>query len=711
MVVSTGSIQRSWDVMPYGLVTTSVKNLKTGKEWVNSSTRKCDWDYYGKLASSTNSKLVGITAIESSDSGFTSPHILVEAEFEYPLLETFVKCQIRVFPNAEGIYSRIAIKGSPLKYLPDSMSITGRVDFVPVVSNALTRRYVGYYNDTQNRNTATTPLIKEQLLTAPAATTELNRWASVLMLESANEALIMVKESHKCVNQYGYDTGEFEVSAQGLANTGTSLNRYEILPDKYRFSWATWLIATNNGIDERELALKKFERIRFPVNPETDIYTIANTWGSGRGVNAANYNNVLVELQSQNELGIDVQQIDDGWQKNNSGTQTGGWYPHKDKFPNGFQPVKTNANPLNVKLGLWFSSMPVTLKEMKDNFDAGGFNYYKLDFASLNNHTNIEKLIEKTRDFELYAQHKSKVNWDVTEVTARFGYFWAKEYGCVFLENRKTSSPKTVIYTAYLVLRDLWHLSKYCNLNKFQGSVQNIDMVDKLASDAYKHNHPYSVAIPLMSTPLFFQETHFYSQEAKNQIKPVLAAYKTVRNELYECFVYPIGNEPNNASWSGFQAHHPERNIGFINIFREINNIDSTQNIQLRFLKNKKITLTNLLNNQTFQVVSDGDGFVKFSIQNSCDFRMYKYEYVDNTVGLVENKSLELYGYFNQNRLQIISAASGSFSIFAMNGQNVLNGTFKKTSVIRVNLPVGNYLLKLKSEKMSYVGKVFIQNL
>ncbi|MCX6309208.1 MAG: hypothetical protein NTY32_10410, partial [Bacteroidia bacterium] len=220
MVVSTGSIQRSWDVMSYGLVTTSVLNQKTGKEWVNASTRKCDWDYYGKISSLLNSKLVGITAIESTDSGFTAPHILVEAEFEYPSLETFVKFQCRVYPDAEGLYSRIGIKGSPLKNLPDSAGITGRVDFVPVVSNALIRRYAGYYNDTQNRNTSATPLIREEVLSAPLTATERNRWASVLMLESADEVLIMVKESHKCVNQYGYDTGEFEVSAQGVANTG-----------------------------------------------------------------------------------------------------------------------------------------------------------------------------------------------------------------------------------------------------------------------------------------------------------------------------------------------------------------------------------------------------------------------------------------------------------------------------------------------------------
>ncbi|MCD6353926.1 MAG: hypothetical protein J7L95_00095 [Prolixibacteraceae bacterium] len=71
-------------------------------------------------------------------------------------------------------------------------------------------------------------------------------------------------------------------------------------------------------------------------------------------------------------------------------------------------------------------------------------------------------------------------------------------------------------YVPFKVLRDAWLLSKYVNLNKFQVTVQNIDMTkDTTKTDAKKYNHPYVVGILLMASSIFFQETHFYSEKAK----------------------------------------------------------------------------------------------------------------------------------------------------------------------------------------------------
>lgn len=805
LTVNTGKFVREWKITSFGMVTTSVRNLETGYEWVNVDSNICDWSYYGLIDEDSKADLVSLDAVQCNDEGFTSDHILVTAEFEYPAIETFLKYEVRVYPGSEGVFTRVSLKGNAsdyityepvplgiafdlvtgserydyakhgfttdyianyaydeerIEYLIDGLdrdklykvgmswwdyhasgtvqsvrvsgvdgetvrevvtsgnvpsfkdgheplevvfelpgevlmdgsfrlivdkltghrallseiwilehseahiniagnvdrvellrdatpdgwslagynncgernrieteSITGRVDFVPVNATGMTRRYVGYYNDTQHRNSHNTPLIREEIASEPLSHNENNTWASVLFAEDGSDVLIMVKESHKSVNQYGHDTGDFDVSPMGIANTGTSLMPDEILPDRYRNAWATWVIASRNGDDERELAIKQFERFRYPVNPDTDIYIIANTWGSDRGIDAATEANVKVELASQHYLGIDVQQIDDGFQKNLDGEFDGKWYPHTERFPSGFVPVREKADSLGLDLGLWFAAQPVTLQEMKDNYDVGRFSTYKLDFANIRNHDHIESMIEKVRSYILYTNHQSSVNWDVTENAPRFGYFWAKEYGAVYLENRKPEFPENVVYVPYLVLRDLWHLSKYCNLNKFQGTVQNIDMVDKKASDANLHNHPYSVAIPLMSTPLFFQETQFYSPEAKEEVKEVLSVYKSVRKDIYDCIVYPIGSEPDNASWSGFQAHHPDKDSGFITLFREIENTESNKNIQLRFMKDKRIGFTNLMTGE--QVVSnvDSNGFVNFEIEESADFLFLKYAY------------------------------------------------------------------------------------
>lgn len=507
--------------------------------------------------------------------------------------------------------------------------VTGRVDYLPVDATHMTRKYVGYYNDTQHRNTKETPILKEDIKDSQIKGEEMNSWANVLFIGDGPNVLAMVKESHKCVNQYGIDTGDFLLTSKGIANTGTSLRPDEVLVNKYRKAWASWTIVGENTEDGRELALKSFERLRYPVNPETDIYLMANTWGSDRGVEASDEENVLKELEIQKYLGLEVQQIDDGYQKpakNNKNGTVNGWYPHPDRYPQGFKNVKEKADEYGLKLGLWFAGMPVSLQEMKDNYDAVGFSYYKLDFVNFRNHSDLEQMIEKIRAYELYTNHKSKVNWDLTENASRFGYFWAKEYGCVYLENRKPKYPQHAVYVPYLVLRDLWHVSKYCNLNKFQGTIQNKDRVDKNKSDAYKYSYAYTTVIPLMSTPLFFQETQFYSKEALEIVKQIISAYKKERLSLYNSIVYPIGDEPDNAAWTGFQAHNTESEAGYITLFREINNDEDSRKIRLRFISNRTIKFTNILNGEGFDVKADKDGFVQFEIPQAGDFRFLKYE-------------------------------------------------------------------------------------
>jgi hypothetical protein len=112
-----------------------------------------------------------------------------------------------------------------------------------------------------------------------------------------------------------------------------------------------------------------------------------------------------------------------------------------------------------------------------------------------------------------------------------------------------------------------------------------------------------------------------------DQIIPVLGAYKNVRNDLYKCFVYPVGEEPNNQSWSGFQAYNPDKNAGYLTIFRELNNMETRKTIKLHFLANKSLRIRNLLTSETFMGKSDQQGNVVFEIPKSGDFRFYQYEY------------------------------------------------------------------------------------
>ena len=172
----------------------------------------------------------------------------------------------------------------------------------------------------------------------------------------------------------------------------------------------------------------------------------------------------------------------------------------------------------------------------------------------------------------------------------------------------------------------IWKASKYINLNKVQISIQNIDRTDKQLSNACYYNHPYSVAIALMGCPVFFQETHYYSDEAREQIRSFLNIYKQVRHEMFKGFVFPIGDKPNDKNWTGFQNHNPENDSGYLLIFRELNNEDKNKDISLHFISEKRIRMKNLISGDSFTVKSDNQGKINITIENPAEFLYLKYE-------------------------------------------------------------------------------------
>ena len=144
-------------------------------------------------------------------------------------------------------------------------------------------------------------------------------WANILSIEEGSEGIMLVKESHKCVNQYGVDTGEFLWNENGVLSTGTSLLPEEISSDKFKWFWGSWTVIYDNGDEGRELALKQYDRYRYPLNIERDMYTVMCTWGHSKdgrdGRNYATEREVLKELDYVVETGIDMLLIDDGWHR------------------------------------------------------------------------------------------------------------------------------------------------------------------------------------------------------------------------------------------------------------------------------------------------------------------------------------------------------------------------------------------------------------
>jgi len=638
LVASTGAMERRWWWTDAGFVTTALEELGTGRRWVTKpSSLRCDWSFPGLIADDARAELISLTAERSDDAGFTTPHLRLCAEIRYAQTHVVVRHIVWVYPDAPGLRTQVQVKAEEGYVAPKTRS--GRAEFLPVPTAGLKKRAVGYFNDTQHRNRAETEILREEPVTDGTVD-----WASILSLEGAEGGVLLVKESHKCVNQKGVDTGAFEISKAGVASTGWGLSPEDITEDRFRGVWAHWVVVYSGGEAERLLALKQFDRIRYPIDPERDMYILANTWGSTavkrNAQIQAREDNVLAEIESQADLGIDVQQIDDGWQ----GFDYDSWRPVPSNalrpadaaysiyesdmypvYPEGWKNVRAAARRRGVKLGLW-AAWGISTDELIRNQREGDFRYFKVDFARLNTLDKIEALTGKARALIEASGHTVRINWDVTENAPRVGYFFGREYGNIYLENRKPIRPEQVVYVPYLVLRDAWQVARYLNLNKFQVTVQNADRVNRNVSDAWKHSHAYCVAQTLMSAPIFFQETHYYTNAARAEIRSLLTLYKRHRAELFRGYVFPLGEKPDNRSWSGFQNHNPETGAGYLLIFRQIENTEPVKDLRLHFLAGRAVTLTELRSGRPHTLRPDSNGTASFEIEKAGHFLYYRYK-------------------------------------------------------------------------------------
>lgn len=520
---------------------------------------------------------------------------------------------------------------------PDEMYVVrGNVDYLPLDASGSKRIYAGYFNDTQHRNSILTPILKEETREKEIKNEEQNWWASILALEQESDGIMMVKESHKCVNQYGVETGSFVVNGDGIFNTGTSIAPEEIVPDTYKWFWGSWIIPYKASNDHRELALKSFDRKRFPVNVKRDMYSLVCTWGHSRNVrdgrNYATESEVLKEMDFVKEINVDLLLIDDGWQiskqaKNPNPDEGQGWKPAPSVYTEGWKNITEKAKQLDLKLGLWGVAQQMPTEDMTWNWDRLKMNQLKLDFASFGTHDKLSTMMESVRSFIKTTNHQSSISWDLTENAARYGYYWAREYGNLHFMNRKPFLPLNVLYIPHLALRDYWLLSRYSNLNKYQLTIQHAKASDK-QSDAYEHPETYCVATGLMGVPEFMAMPRFYQPEDRKKVGDLMKIYKTVQKEIFTGFVFPIGNEPDNKSWSGFQSvNEKSTKTGYLTIFRELKNTSSETKLKLRFLQSgQKIELTNLVTKEKVSKIVDKNSEVSFIIENPADFLFLKWK-------------------------------------------------------------------------------------
>ncbi len=337
-------------------------------------------------------------------------------------------------------------------------------------------------------------------------------------------------------------------------------------------------------------ALHRYQRALRAFDPARDGRFLANTWGDRSQDTRVNEAFMLAEVEAGARLGVDVIQIDDGWEAGctiNSAeaggvwdgfwaADAGFWQPHPDRFPRGLAPVIDRARELGLQFGLWF------VPDSADDFAnwerdadlllglhrAHGVNYFKIDgvkavtrLGEMRLHRFFDKVL---------ADSAGAVVFDL-DITAeiRPGYFGLMQTGPLFVENRYTDWHN---YWPHQTLRNLWMLAHYIDparlriefLNNARNAGNYPD--DPLAPARYAPD--YLFAITMAANPLGWCEVSNLPEDYRAAVAPLAAIWKTHRTDFFTGQLLPIGAPPDGAACTGFASVKDGR--AYLLLFREL---------------------------------------------------------------------------------------------------------------------------------------------
>ena len=328
---------------------------------------------------------------------------------------------------------------------------------------------------------------------------------------------------------------------------------------------------------------------------------LSNTWGDRSRDSRMRENFILAEIDAAEALGIDVVQLDDGWQTgttaNSKNAQKNGgvwegfwntdpsfWEVNRERFPNGLQPVVEHARKKGIQLGLWYA--PDSWNDLANwNKDADkiielhrtfGIRHFKVD--SINATTDQARQNLHAFFDQVLSESQGKIVFDL-DITAgkRPGYFGEIAVGPLFVENRYTDWHS---YWPHQTLRNLWQLSRWIDSKRlrmeFLNNTRNTSKYrnDPLAPAQYKADTLF--ASVMFSNPLGWFECSNLPDDYISEAAPLIQTWKRHREALFNGIILPIGHEPDGVAYTGFMSIAPEGDRGYVLVFRELNPEDHT---------------------------------------------------------------------------------------------------------------------------------------
>ena len=349
--------------------------------------------------------------------------------------------------------------------------------------------------------------------------------------------------------------------------------------------------------------MQEIQREIRPYVADRDGLFLTNTWGDHHRDACISEAFMLKEVEAGAELGVDVIQVDDGWQKGRSrnsaearagkvkGTWATWWKVMPDfwdfdpvRFPNGIRPVVAAAKAKGIRFGLWFGPDSTNEAELWEK-DANhvlklhreeGIDFFKFDSMFSPTKLALDRqraLVKRLMDG---SDHRIVIDLDVT-AGVRPGYFGFPDAGPIFVENRYADDARQ--YWPHLTLRSLWSLMHVVDPARLRMEVLNPERRADLWGDdplaPMKYPRQTLFAITMAASPLGWFEIQNLSRETVEAWKPLVAVWKEHRANWLSGTVYPVGEKPDGRCWTGFVSVAKDGTGGYALLFRELDRRDS----------------------------------------------------------------------------------------------------------------------------------------
>ena len=337
-----------------------------------------------------------------------------------------------------------------------------------------------------------------------------------------------------------------------------------------------------------------------PYRAGRDGRILSNNWGGGYSDTRLNEDYAMREIEAGARLGVEVIELDDGWQKGRSansllikdrskdGVWNGYWAFDPNfwdadpvRFSHGLKPLVATAKAHGMDFGLWFgpdsSNDAANWEKDADRLLAyyrdPGIRYFKID--SMKSFSPLALSRQRAMFDKMLANSSSNIVFDL-DVTAeiRPGYFGLPDIGTLFVENRYA---KHCSWWPHQTLRNLWSLAHVVDPVRLR-----MEFLDpKQHADRYAECFPGSPLRPelwtgdavfatvMLSSPLCWMEIQGLQPQTVEEMRPMIATWKRERDRMHEGVTFPVGAKPDGFSWTGFVTSAADGRGGYVLLFRE----------------------------------------------------------------------------------------------------------------------------------------------